>query len=994
MLNRGAQVTVPPLRNPVFEEGLPVGLPGNTFFLQIEKSAVDVGLVVDYQTRAGTATSDLDFQSRSGSVTIPAGETTGLVPVTILEDALLEGDENFFIDFTLPDRWSANTLTTEIVIGDSTNSVVAVQSNGTVSESDGTIDVAISKSKLAAAVQVDFQLISDSALQGSDFVAASGTLSLPANTSSVVQTIEVVADGIDEAEESFRLVLSNPVNAVLGNDTCQITLEDSDDLVMTMTLPEYISENAGTIPLTFRLSGQSARSVFGNYRLTSGTALLSSSGDVDAGDGVLEQVTFTPGQTELVVQLPVVDDLVAEQTEHFTATFVSAGGAQLGGERAFLCRIWDDDAPQLTLLSSPAAEQVGSAQVSLQLSNTSTLEVRAMVDLVDREALAGEDYSRVGFPKEVVIPAGNLASGVTIPLIDDARVEPTETFYARITSVTGARHDGSDHAVRIRSSDQDGGFWLEPTSEVANAGTRTRVFQGDVILGAPAEVDAGMGGGGMGGMGGMGGGPTDGSVVSLDLVSGGELWNAMLDFGDGFQHATFGRDGLAVNAEVVAAGETDYSTPTFNFLGGVHVFNRTTGALVRTLTASQPRQNTQFGVEVEICGRYLVTSAPNEMDIGGMGGGMVGTGVLYAFDVNTGVEIARVPSPDSGHTGTFGAALAISPRHIVVGSPTEALTGFGAGKVYVYDTVSQAFLYAITPPNGGGGGDAFGQSLVLAGDRLYVGAPGATFIPTNPMEVQTAPGAVYVYELGESEATLLREHYPEAKEYGAEFGDHLALYGTTLFVGAPGLSGNSGLTQRAGAVIGLDAETGEELITIISPIPQPNDEFGRSFDYFGSQLVVGVPGGGTKGGAYRFTLDRPGYAGWLDRAAQACEQVEINFSSGLHPLVAYALGADELGAGAAAPRGERSLLGPVAVAFEAPALPPVDVAYIIEQSCTLQSDDWAEIARFQSDLGWTGSSFVSFEALPDDQVRVLVHAVDGEVSPEACFLRLNVQRLP
>jgi aryl-phospho-beta-D-glucosidase BglC (GH1 family) len=59
-------------------------------------------VTVNYATANGSATAGSDYQSASGSVTFAPGETTKTVTVTILADALTEGNETFFLRLSSP----------------------------------------------------------------------------------------------------------------------------------------------------------------------------------------------------------------------------------------------------------------------------------------------------------------------------------------------------------------------------------------------------------------------------------------------------------------------------------------------------------------------------------------------------------------------------------------------------------------------------------------------------------------------------------------------------------------------------------------------------------------------------------------------------------------------------------------------------------------------------------------------------------------------------
>ncbi|MCG6950068.1 MAG: hypothetical protein LJE93_14245, partial [Acidobacteria bacterium] len=57
-------------------------------------------VIVSYVMSEGTALDPLDFLQASGTVTIPAGQTAGYIPLSIVEDDLIEGRETFSVALT------------------------------------------------------------------------------------------------------------------------------------------------------------------------------------------------------------------------------------------------------------------------------------------------------------------------------------------------------------------------------------------------------------------------------------------------------------------------------------------------------------------------------------------------------------------------------------------------------------------------------------------------------------------------------------------------------------------------------------------------------------------------------------------------------------------------------------------------------------------------------------------------------------------------------
>lgn len=57
---------------------------------------------VSYQTADGTATAGADYTGKSGILTIPAGDSLGLITVNVVGDATVEPDETFFVNLSNP----------------------------------------------------------------------------------------------------------------------------------------------------------------------------------------------------------------------------------------------------------------------------------------------------------------------------------------------------------------------------------------------------------------------------------------------------------------------------------------------------------------------------------------------------------------------------------------------------------------------------------------------------------------------------------------------------------------------------------------------------------------------------------------------------------------------------------------------------------------------------------------------------------------------------
>ena len=139
------------------------------------------------------------------------------------------------------------------------------------------------------------------ATAGADYVAASGTLTfLPGETSKTV-TVPIVPDTVDEADETFRLNLSAPVNATVSVGQSVATIDDDDGpQVITAAEASGAEGNGGGDAARSAFAvGRSPQAVMVGYQTSDGTAVAG--GDYIAASGT---VTFPAGATLATVTCP------------------------------------------------------------------------------------------------------------------------------------------------------------------------------------------------------------------------------------------------------------------------------------------------------------------------------------------------------------------------------------------------------------------------------------------------------------------------------------------------------------------------------------------------------------------------------------------------------------------------------------------------------------------------------------------------------------------
>jgi ELWxxDGT repeat protein len=169
-------------------------------------------VTVQYATANGTATAGGDYHARSGTLTIPAGQTKGTINVPVIGDRLPELDETFFVN-----------------LSGATNATIADgQAVGTIVDDEPRIsisDVSMKEGKPNQATLFTFTVMlsvpydqpvtmSFSTANGTatsvdnDYLAKAGTLTFAPGETTKTITIEVKGDSKRESNEYFYLDLS------------------------------------------------------------------------------------------------------------------------------------------------------------------------------------------------------------------------------------------------------------------------------------------------------------------------------------------------------------------------------------------------------------------------------------------------------------------------------------------------------------------------------------------------------------------------------------------------------------------------------------------------------------------------------------------------------------------------------------------------------------------------------------------------------------------
>jgi hypothetical protein len=345
-----------------------------TFTISLDAAAA-VDVSVDYATSDNTATDGQDYTGQSGTATILAGATSTTVDVPVFNDSIYEGDETLNLDLTGAVNGSVVDAQGQGTIQEDDAAPTISVDSPSVSEGGGTLTYTISIDAAAAVdTTVDYATSNGTAAHGQDYTTTTGTATITAGTTSTTVDVPVLDDAVHEADETFSLDLSNPVNGQ-GTPSGTATITDDDAAPDVSIADAGVTEgNSGTADLTFdvTLSNASSSDVSVDYATSDGTATAGT--DYTAASGTL---TIPAGSTTGTITVHAKGDTTFEPDETLTVTLSGlVGGGSITSDIATGTITNDDNHPStLTTKVTKTHKNIGARGLLEPASTGNTVTV-------------------------------------------------------------------------------------------------------------------------------------------------------------------------------------------------------------------------------------------------------------------------------------------------------------------------------------------------------------------------------------------------------------------------------------------------------------------------------------------------------------------------------------------------------------------------------------------------------------------------------------------
>ena len=409
-------------------------------------------VTANYATSNGSATAGSDYTSKSGTVTFAPGVTSQSIAVGILADNTDEYDETFSVTLTSPSNATLGTAVgTMLINDDDALPSISIADASTTNENAALTNLVASISAASGKpITVDYATSNGTATAGADYTAGTGTITFAPGVTSQNIPVTVLADAVDEVNETVTVTLSNPSEVTLNDATGVLTITD-DDNAPSISIADLTTSDEAGVPhlVTVSLSAASSQSITVDFATANGTATATN--DYVATNGTL---TFNPGDTSKTISVTIVQDTLAEVNETFTIGLSNASNASISDASGTVTISDDEGVPSLSIANvTTANENAANLVATVTLSGVSSQTVTVNFATANGTATATEDYTST--TGTLTFSPNATTQTISIPILADTIDEANEAFTVALSSPTNATVSSSSGTATMTITDDD-----------------------------------------------------------------------------------------------------------------------------------------------------------------------------------------------------------------------------------------------------------------------------------------------------------------------------------------------------------------------------------------------------------------------------------------------------------------------------------------------------------------------------------------------------------
>jgi len=308
-----------------------------------DAGAVRIGIVrgddgilpvtVELATTDLTGRDGVDYTGGARTLSFEPTERRKYVSIPILNNAIKEPNKTFRLTLSSPTGATLGAQkTATVTIKDNDQGFQFEFAGYTTVEDAGVVLIRVLRGTddTGLGATVDFETNDGTAAKGEDYSAMKGTLAFGPGEKEKVLPVPILNNGLKEATENFRVVLSNPTGGgTLGAPaTATVSILDNDPGI-TFELARYATAwgQQGSISLTvLRGNDGDLGPISVDYATSDLTAIAGQ--DYQAVSGTID---FQAGETLKSLAIPVLRDRPGGGTKSFRVTLRDpTGGATIG----------------------------------------------------------------------------------------------------------------------------------------------------------------------------------------------------------------------------------------------------------------------------------------------------------------------------------------------------------------------------------------------------------------------------------------------------------------------------------------------------------------------------------------------------------------------------------------------------------------------------------------------------------------------------------------
>jgi subtilisin-like proprotein convertase family protein len=399
---------------------------------------------ITYSTSDGTGVAGTDYMATGGTLTIAAGQTSGTISVPIIPNQTPQPNRTFFVNLvTAPNANIAQGKATGTIVDDDV--YVTIGDVTVLKPTNGNTNVTFPvflNSPKSVPVVVTYKTVDGTAVAGTDYVATSGTLTIPVGSVSGSITVPIISNSTQEPDKDFTVQITAVTGASIapaastsgGVGDCTIVDTSTGSTLSAGSLSEFEGNVAPVttfnVPVYLSSSQNGATTV--NYFTGGGTAVPNV--DYKPTFGTL---TIPSGTTTAFIPVQVLPNLRTQPNRDFFVNLSNPSNGITIARASNRVLIVDDDGLSISIGDGTALESSSSITFPVFLSNPSATTVAVDYNTVDGTALDGVDYTGTQAGQVTFRPFQTSAT-ITIPLTGDTTPDPNKTFQVQLLPATAA----------------------------------------------------------------------------------------------------------------------------------------------------------------------------------------------------------------------------------------------------------------------------------------------------------------------------------------------------------------------------------------------------------------------------------------------------------------------------------------------------------------------------------------------------------------------------